>query len=343
MRPSRTLAVAGAAAILAVAYAAYWFYAAGMVRDGLEAWIAETRQAGTEIQLSRLSVDGFPFAITATATDVRIARPDGLTWETALVEASARPWSWRRIGVRLPDGQRLLLAEIPDLSAAAEGGSGELLLDAGGRLAGAEMTFETVAMALPGIAELATAETVAGAWAQKVPEGGGTPVVTAELAIESLALPQAPLPDLGAVVQNAELDLTVTGPLPPRLTGPQLAAWRNRGGTVAIDLMAVDWGPLSARGAGTAALDAELQPTASVTADVTGFLETVDALVAAGLLESRPASYAKAGLSLLAGAPDESGLRVLTLPAVLENRTLSLGPLALGSVPRIDWPEEDGP
>src|SRR3546814_8105033 len=85
----------------------------------------------SDLRFSSLSFDGFPFAVTATATDVRIVRPDGLVWESGTVSATAHPWSWWRIGVDLPGGQRLALADAPELAAAAQSGEGELRIEGG--------------------------------------------------------------------------------------------------------------------------------------------------------------------------------------------------------------------
>src|SRR3546814_1512366 len=97
---------------------------------------------------------------------------------------------------------RLALAEAPELAAAAQSGEGELRIE-GGRVVGAEMTLDSVSAALPGLADLVSAETMTGSWAENTPEGGGLPVVTAQLPLDTVTLPQATVPDLWNRVDQA--------------------------------------------------------------------------------------------------------------------------------------------
>ena len=89
---------------------------------------------------------------------------------------------------------------------------------------------------------------------------------------------------------------------------------------------------------GTVTLDAALQPQANLTADVRGFLQTVDALVAAGMVEDDKAGLIKAGLALLAGAPDADGTATLTAPLSLNRGRVFLGPLQIAQLPPVVWP-----
>src|SRR3546814_17180778 len=89
MRLSRPLAVAAVTVLLAAGYSGLWYHAEGLIEDGVRSWIAEARRHGNDVRFSSLSFDGFPFAVTATTTDVRIVRPDGFVWESGPVSAPA--------------------------------------------------------------------------------------------------------------------------------------------------------------------------------------------------------------------------------------------------------------
>ena len=132
--------------------------------------------------------------------------------------------------------------------------------------------------------------------------------------------------------------MTVTGQVPPQLRVPFLAAWRESGGRMLIDRLSLEWGPLAVQATGTVTLDAALQPQANLTANVRGFLETVDALVAAGMVEAEQSGLIKAGLALLAGAPDSDGVATLTAPLSLNGGRLFLGPLQIAQLPPVVWP-----
>ena len=118
---------------------------------------------------------------------------------------------------------------------------------------------------------------------------------------------------------------------------PYLAAWRDSGGKMQVDRLTLNWGPLKIEATGTVTLDATLQPQAELTAKVRGFAQTVDALVAAGMVESQKAGLIKAGLASMAGPPASDGTATLTAPLSLRDRRLFLGPLQLAEFAPIMW------
>lgn len=69
--------------LAALVWGGYWFVGARGVERGVAAAIEEARRAGWRIELAELSVGGFPNRFDSTASDLRIATPDG-AWEAAL-------------------------------------------------------------------------------------------------------------------------------------------------------------------------------------------------------------------------------------------------------------------
>ena len=80
-------------AVLGAGYTAWWFYAAGVIRDGIANWIAAERAQASFIEYKELDVSGFPLSLTAKATDFSIRRADGLNWRGPELTAYARPWN----------------------------------------------------------------------------------------------------------------------------------------------------------------------------------------------------------------------------------------------------------
>lgn len=64
------------AALLACAYAAYWFWLQGELRKGVIQWIAQERALGAEVDYAALEFGGFPFRFTLRAEDA-VYRPVG--------------------------------------------------------------------------------------------------------------------------------------------------------------------------------------------------------------------------------------------------------------------------
>jgi Uncharacterized protein conserved in bacteria (DUF2125) len=116
------------------------------------------------------------------------------------------------------------------------------------------------------------------------------------------------------------------------------AAWRDAGGTLEIQRLAVNWGPLDLTGSATLALDDQLQPMGTGSARVIGYAETLDALAARGAISRSAATAAKAVLSLLAHAPADGSPPDVKVPLTLQYRTLSMRQVPLLRLPELDWP-----
>src|SRR5262249_42837905 len=94
-------------------------------------------------------------------------------------------------------------------------------------------------------------------------------------------------------------------------------------------------GPLSLNGEGTAALDAQGRIELAGTARLTGWNETIDALVATGNVKPNGGALAKAALGLLAkpkdGAPKEKS--EVAVAVAIQDGQLYLGGIRLGPAP----------
>lgn len=327
--------------LLIAALVGYWFYGAGVVRRGLDDWIAEQEAEGTSVEIGQRSIGGFPLEFRGDVRSFALRRPDGAAWRGAGISAGAPIWNWNRISFRL-DGEQLVT--LPRIGATAGAGQGDLRL-AGGRLAEGRIALGSLAVALPPPAAGALAVTALDlAVAQPAADGGGAGAVAApppaRLSGEArgIVLPEMPLPALGPAIDHVGIGLAVTGPLPARLTPVPLAAWRDAGGTLQVEWLSLLWGPLSVEATGTLQLDQTLQPRGTLTARIRGFNETVEAAVAAGLLQPPQAALVRGALAALAGPPGPDGAATVTAPLSLANGRLSVGPFPLLRVPPVVWP-----
>ncbi|KAF0137186.1 MAG: conserved exported protein of unknown function [Rhodospirillaceae bacterium] len=155
---------------------------------------------------------------------------------------------------------------------------------------------------------------------------------------------------VGARVEAVGFKSRIIGTIPPGDLAQALARWREAGGTVEVEALAIDWPPLKLHGSGTLALDEQLQPIGAMTARIQGFFAAVDSLSQRGVIRSRDASMAKVILGMLAQSPPEGGPPVISLPLTVQERTLQAGPVRLIRLPDIRWsarhdpgPEPRGP
>ena len=87
-----------------------------------------------------------------------------------------------------------------------------------------------------------------------------------------------------------------------------IARWRDDGGTVEIESLAVRWGTLTVDARGTMSLDDRNRPLAALSATVRGHRAVVHSLVQAGTLRPSEGAAAKIALSVLSKSADNGGI-----------------------------------
>jgi hypothetical protein len=317
-----------------VSYVIFWFVMAEQFRDAVRTW-AEGGD-GTRAAYSRLSLGGFPFLVRLSIEDAELSRPGLWAWRGGSVVLEARPWSPWRVRVRAPGDFEIDLPG-PAGPAAWKGGAGEMLADVafeGGRAIDTRITISDF--------ELTAANrrlAVARGSVRLILLGDASAnhlTASADLRVEARDL-EAPggLP-LGPRLGRIALTARMMGGI-GRGAGA-LAYWRDKGGTIEVTELALDYGPLKARASGTAALDGAMQPVGVFTARIRGFFQTIDALKARGLIRARDALTAKMVLGVLARKSDDGGSPILSLAVTVQDRKVYAGPVALAEVPEVRWP-----
>ena len=85
------------------------------------------------------------------------------------------------------------------------------------------------------------------------------------------------------------------------------------------------------------ALDSALQPVAALTGTVTGYGETLEALVNARLIKPRMALIGKLALGAMARKSNGGGRPEIEVPITLQKSLLYIGPVKLLQVRTIRW------
>ena len=109
------------------------------------------------------------------------------------------------------------------------------------------------------------------------------------------------------------------------------------GGRIEIDRFKLKHGPLKILTEGTLALDVNLQPIGTLTANLEGFFATVDALQNLGKISASNAITAKVLLSVLSRKSVNGGPSVLNTTLIAKERQLFAGPVRLMEIPQITW------
>ncbi len=338
-----------AIAAIVLGYGGAWLYAAGLMRDVVERWAADRRAGGWTVTHGPVAVEGFPFALHARVEAPHVARNEAgelRAWDGPAVTVTFRPWDMRRIDFSAPGTHRLRFGPAGrrrDATVTARRAAGRAILDAAGRVQRLSITLGGAALAPrrdgPETAARDVRVTLVALQdgANPAPEPHRRPLLRLTVEIADIDLPPTVRPALGRRIEKFALVAVVKGRFAVGPPVEALAGWRRDGGVVEVERLGLAWAALDVDADGTLALDRKLQPVGAMTARITGFRETVDALVATGALRPRVAMTAKIVLGVLAKTPQDGGPPRITAPLSAQDGALYIGPVKLFDLPVIRW------
>src|SRR6185437_10150937 len=129
------------------------------------------------------------------------------------------------------------------------------------------------------------------------PKAVSDPYLSVAAELRGVAI-SAPPPPFSKTIDDLSLGLAVLGPVPGGSLADVLDGWRKAGGTIKVDHYELAWDRLDVTGDGSVALDADLQPSGSVTATVAGYDQLLTALSVAGLMPASDVTPLKLGLAM---------------------------------------------
>ncbi len=327
-------------------HALLWRWAEQRLQQGFDEWAAGRRSQGWTVRAGEAVRAGWPLAARLVVKQVAVeggqsSIPGGFAWGAEHVTLSLALLQPRDLAVT-PDGaQHLRLGGLPDVRYTADSLRIDVPLDPGVPAHAADLAASGLRAGLPGSPEgggltvgllRAHAEMHPGA-------AEGEPALALQGSAEAIVLPPGLPWALGGRLSSVSLDGVLTGPLPRSPALAQRAtAWRDGGGTLEIQRLALGWGPLGLTASATLALDQRLQPMGTGTARIIGYAETLDALAAGGAINPRAALAAKAIGGLIAAMPQGGGPAEIEVPLTLQDRSLSIRQIPLARLPPLQWP-----
>ena len=310
---------------------AYWYWSAGQLAERIAAWTEEQRARGYEITYEGPEVGGFPFRLTTRFEQPRVASPRGWRWAGPSVQGRADLWAPFTVhvdfsGLHRVERLRKGKTETAELEAARAGAV--LHLETSGRID--RGTAEAEGVELRQANAKFSAEWLAASLGPLVPAEGER---LQELAFagqaRGLLLPEKSAGPLGPRLENIAFEATLVGDIPPGDEREMLEQWRDSGGVLKLGRLNLIWDTLNLEGDGSVGLDAKLRPEGAFATRTRGAVETIDKLIAAGVLDVGMAVPAKIGMIALGGRRDENGNRIVVLPITLREGQLFLGPAPL--------------
>lgn len=342
----RTVSYAGLAAAVVAAggLVGWWYVVANRAEAGAADWARNLEARGYAVTYAEPERSGFPARVELTFRDATLKGPPEAQirrMHMPVITAHAPLWNPERVRFASPAGLAATLdlgGERLDFSSATLDGTLDPEdLGEDGRAWFLRGELSGLRAAVPDVPEpLFTAEAaVVDVGIPEVLLYAPDTVATLQLRsrIEEIVLAaDAPLGDSIAEVIVAS---DVTAPLPGAWSAPALAAWRDRGGRIALRQSGMVWGPLQVEGAGQLALDAALRPEGTIEIRARGYEAALDALVQAGILPTKQVAAMKLALAFMSRQPTPDGPREAGAELALDDGWLKLGPFQLAPLPPV--------
>lgn len=346
MRRKILIAVCGLLVLGCATGALHWYVVASRLESGFQAWVNERRTQGWSVRVGAVVRGGWAPAATLVVHDFEISGgeptiPGGVAWFAPRLVLSVDlldPWRVTILpeglqALRLPDGTSVsVVAETLTLGLSGGTAPDRMVLDVSGGGIRADLPKPD------GGLDAMTIEAAEGRLELLPTAAAGDKAASFLFTVSGIRLPSGTRWPLGRHVEVVSAEGTVVGPL-PEAAPPRAAAtaWRDAGGSVEVQLQSLTWGPLSATGSATLALDEELQPMGAGTGHIVGYKGTFDALGSNGVLTHSAVKAAKALLSLMAGVPGGRERQSIDVPLTLQFRTLSMRQIPLALLPEVEW------
>lgn len=339
MRRSTVFRLVAAVLVLGFgAYSAFWWFAAGKIKEAAEDWRKTAQAQKIDASWQQMRVSGYPLAFRLELSDVTVksgASNPPAQLQAPLLSATVHPWNFHAAGFAAPDGLSLALGDpaAPAAKLSAARGSG-----AAARADDGTTTVWVSLYEAKGTAVVPLGARTVNAWVI-LPPGAPATHQDSGLAValnaRDVALPGAPL-GFSPTIDELGFGVTLMGNFPAGPLRQAATAWRDSGGTIELDHLNVRWGEMGINGSGTLALDNDLQPVGGFSGGVSGFDQLLNALVASGRVKAADARIARLALAMLAkSGPD--GRPEIASSFTIQNGQMYLGPAKLGPAPRIDW------
>lgn len=330
----------GIVAVLATLWCGWWVVGQTVIEREARAALARLAADGKLAEVDLLQVQGFPNRFDLMVAGLHLADPaQGTGWQAEALQVYAMTWKpWHVIAalpgaqiVSLP-GQSLTLTGTEKMASLRAAPALDLPL-AEARLVGRSLALVSDAgwsLAAGGLAAAVRARPGKAAEYDLGLEVTAIAPDAALMAALALAPPGGVPSDLPPQIARLHGDaaLLLSAPLDRHAgqTRPQLAG-------LVLRELGLDWGPLVLRASGEIAADAQGFAAGRIEVQITGWDRLPALLVATGALR---ADLAPTVANMLAAGA--AGGADLSLPLLLRDGGMSLGPFPLGPAPRLAPP-----
>lgn len=335
----RYFILAGLIAGALLGYYVLWSHLIDQVAAEADGWVETQKRQGRDAGYESRRLWGFPYRLSVTFTRPRWQDPQhplGLKLEAAEVTAHLQLWDMHHVIFELGPQQsvtwRADAASERRLAMTSENGRASLVLDGAGNWLRIAADFTRPALAGTALPDGPLSAAKLLLHARRT--GNVPPSTDIALQAEAVTLPAGMGGPLGNQIAQFKLIGNARGTTFGRTPEELLASWRDGGGVIDLQTIAVQWGALKLDGDGTVSLDKQFRPLGAMSGELRGMEAAVDALVAAGRMRGQDAALAKTAAVALAKR-DAKNVAYIPAQFTVQDGRLFLGPVGLISLPSI--------
>lgn len=320
------------AVLAAGGYTAFWYAAAGTMRDAIAGWAAAPG-AGTTATLGDIAISGFPSRLVADIPGVEVRRTSGALVLTYTAEGAriVHPLRGGSTSVSIRGLQTINVragTAAQTLRAKTDATNVQIETDEDGAFAGFNLVVTNLTLERPDLAPLTTRRMQLQ---MRKGSGAGTFLTDRSrfaLRIEALAMPEYRRGPLGDTVELFSTNAVLTKGIDGTDVRTALTAWRDAGGYLTLLDTQLKWGSLDLQGQGSGVLklDGQMRPAGGMNVQLRDYLTTIDAFHAARRLSDQ----ARAAVQQMVGFFGGGGR--IGLPLEIVNGEIVVGPATLGTV-----------
>ncbi|WP_414896896.1 DUF2125 domain-containing protein [Rhodovulum sp. YEN HP10] len=321
------------ALLAALAWSGYWALAARGIERGLAGWLDSRRAEGWAADAGRIAVTGFPTRFDTRLAPLELADPDsGLAWSMPEFGFSAQSHRPQRLIAHWPETQQIA-TPFERIAVTAEAMTGALAFRPGLTFELASATFSVGAFGMVSDAgwrasmdgagfSMAAVEDRPGAQHLRFSASGMRPPAGLVATLDPAGL-------LPPVFQRVSVEAVAVFDAP--WDRRALEERRPQLRRVEIGRLDAQWGDLALQAAGSFDVDAEGQPSGSLTLRATNWREMIAIARNSGQLPAALADRLEDALGLLAGLSGRPDM--LDVPLRFALGQTWLGPVPLGPAP----------
>lgn len=334
----RYFVLAGLIAGALLGYYLLWSHLIDQAAAEADAWIETQKRQGREAGYDSRRLWGFPYRLSVTYTKPRWRDPQHpLGWTLAAEEVTAHLQLWDmhhvifELGPRQTVGWRADSAES-GVTMTTTNGRASLVLDGAGNWLRAAADISNPVLSGPALANGPVSAAKLLLHARRA--GNVPPSTDLALQADKMVLPAGMGGPLGNEIPLLKLVGNLRGAAFGRTPEEVLASWRDGGGVIDLQTIALHWGQLKLDGDGTLSLDKQFRPLGAMSGELRGMDAAVDALVGAGRMRGQDAALAKTAAVALAKRDAKNEAYIPAQFSIQDGR-LFLGPIGLISLPSI--------